>query len=171
MPIRKANAALYAGPEYAAFREYLRARAGDRCEMCGAKNGETYYFTASDADPEFAGALYWNGEVWISPAGLAVSPEVLHAKGSVLLSGPTNEYFPLGNYCRPITVVCGVSHTDHDPRHRDPERARFLCNRCHLTHDQKSNAGRRRVLKAARAGQLWLISDIEKAEMPEGYGA
>lgn len=164
MPIRKANAHFYAGPEYAAFRDALRARAGDRCEMCGAKNGQTYYFTVSDADPEGGRALYWNGEVWITSSGLAVSPELLHARGSVLVGGPIPER------CRLIDVVCGVSHTDHDPRHRDPERARWLCNRCHLGHDLKNNTARRRRLQAARVGQLWLCADVEKAEMPEGTG-
>jgi hypothetical protein len=165
MPIRKANALYYQGPEYAAFREHLRARSGDRCELCGAKNGQTYFFTASDADPEGGRALYWNGEVWITSAGLAVSPEVLHARGSVLVGAPVPEY------CRAVTVICGCSHTDHDPRHRDPERARWLCNRCHLSHDQANNVARRRRLRDAARGQLWLCEDVEKAEMPEGMGA
>lgn len=159
MPIRKANAAFYEGPEYIAFRDFLRARAGDRCEMCGAKNGQTYFFTVSEP------SLYWNGEVWITSAGLAVSPEALHEAGSVLVGGPVSEH------CRAISVVCGCSHTDHDPRHRDPERARWLCNRCHLSHDLRNNAARRRRLRAAEAGQLWLCEDVEKAEMPEGMGA
>jgi hypothetical protein len=165
MPIRAANRDLYAGPEYEAFRDVLRARAGDRCECCGAANGQTYFFTASDADPDCQRALYWNGEVWITSAGLAVSPEVLASRNSVLVNGPVPDR------CRAITVVCGCSHTDHDPRHRDIERARWLCKRCHLAHDQRNNVARRRRLAAHAVGQLWLLSEVEKAEMPEGLGA
>jgi hypothetical protein len=165
VPIRRANAFLYQGPEYEAFRDLLRARAGDRCEMCRAKNGEQYFFTWSDSDPSFDHALYWDGSAWITRLGLAVSPELLASRKSVLVEGPDLKY------CRYMTVVCGCSHTDHDPRHRDPERARWLCNRCHLAHDSRNNVARKRRLSAAAKGQLWLCEDVEKAEMPEGMGA
>jgi hypothetical protein len=165
VPIRKANAPYYEGPEYEAFRDFLRARAGDRCEMCGAKNGQQYFFTWSDSDPSFDHALYWNGKAWITSRGLAVPPELLHARKSVLVDGPDLKF------CRYMVVQCGCSHTDHDPRHRDPERARWLCARCHLAHDGPNSRARKRRLQAARVGQLWLCEDVEKAEMPEGMGA
>lgn len=121
MPIRKVNATLYAGPEYEAFRELLRARAGDCCEMCGARNG----------------TLDWGPE-------------------------------------KTITIQCGVSHTDFDPRHRDPARARWLCRGCHLEHDRKNNIARRRRLRN-NGRQLWLHEDLERADkdaeravIPEG---
>ena len=164
MPIRKVNRAYYEGPEYAEFRAFLRARAGDRCEQCRAKNGVEYFWTWSEYDTSFESSLYWDNNTWITPGGLAVDGELLRRNASVLLDGPNLKY------CRVLTVQCGASHTDHDPRPRDPERARWLCARCHLAHDQSNNIARKRRLRAAAQGQLWLCADVEKADVPEGLG-
>lgn len=165
MPIRPENADYYRGPDWVAFRTLLRERAGNRCELCNAENGAEYFWTWSDSDPSFDHALYWNGRAWITRAGLAVSPALLEERKSVLFDGPSLKY------CRYMRVVCGVSHTDHDPRHRDPGRARWLCNRCHLAWDQHNSQARKRRIHARNVGQLWLMSEIEHADFPEGMAA
>jgi hypothetical protein len=115
LPIRPENRAFYRGAEYLAFRAAVRERAGDRCEVCGAKNGEP----KASPDKRF---------------------------------------------------VCGLSHTDQDPRKHDVKLARWLCKGCHLAHDRANNYARSRRLKARAVGQAWISEELETAEMPEGTG-
>ncbi len=79
----------------------VRARADNRCEFCGAVNGQPHPVTGSK-------------------------------------------------------VVLTVAHLDNDPRSRDPDRLRSLCQRCHLTYDAQlhaKHARQTRRRKQIEAGQ------------------
>lgn len=161
MPIRPENRHYYRGEAYEQLRATLRERAGDKCEHCGAPNGERIFFTRTGDDPHDFRAVWWDGHFWITSKGVSLPFEVLKARGSRLYGGPNL------NFGRYVDVVCGAAHLDHDPRHQDPERCAWLCARCHLLHDQKNNHARARRNEAKETGQQWLSQDLEFAPTPE----
>ena len=57
-----------------------------------------------------------------------------------------------------------VAHLDHEPENCDLTNLRALCAPCHGTYDLKQ-MGRKRVLKAERAGQLRLEDTLNGAQL------
>lgn len=166
MPIRPENRHFYTGSAFEALRDLLRARAENRCECCKAPNGERVFF-ADGKDAKIAERAPWYSEGlrrWVTVTGVYLDPQELVSRRSLLIHGPDLSF---GRY---VDVVCGVAHLDHDPRHQDPERCAWLCNRCHLAHDEKDNHARARRYAAQESGQLWLDAEIEKAAAPEAGG-
>ncbi len=164
MPIRSENRQYYDTPAFADLRARLKLRAGNRCELCRAPGGELLFFTWSDSDPDYQFALWWDG-VWIDAGGQPIAPALFTGGGNEsrrwLADGPDLKH------CRLLRVVLTVAHLDHDPRHQDDERCKYLCQRCHLAHDRANNYARRRRYRAAEDGQQWLLRDVELAETPE----
>ncbi|MEO0706822.1 MAG: hypothetical protein AAF050_14300 [Cyanobacteria bacterium J06649_5] len=65
--------------------------------------------------------------------------------------------------------VLGVAHLDHEPGNCDRNNLKALCAPCHGTYDLKQ-MGRKRVLKAERAGQLRIddaLNGTQLALLPE----
>lgn len=166
MPIRPENRRFYNTPQFAELRALLRARAGDRCEHCRAPNGQRVFFTLTDeaATAKPRASLWYDedAQCWITSSGQILDRDKILAARSVLMYPPGPSV--LGKY---INVVLTAAHLDHDPRHQDPERCAYLCQRCHLLHDAKDNYARARRTAAAASGQLWLDDEIKFAARPE----
>lgn len=65
--------------------------------------------------------------------------------------------------------VLTVAHIDHEPQNCDRTNLKALCAPCHGTYDLKQ-MGRKRVLKAERAGQLRIddaLNGMQLALLPE----
>lgn len=112
MPIKPENRHRYP-PNWAEIRERVRTRAGDRCECCSVGNHWIGYretgrvFVLTDVNAKLARNL--------------PSPAELHPH-------------PIG-YGR-LEIVCTTAHLDHDPTNCADNNLAFLCQRCHLAHDQ-----------------------------------
>jgi 5-methylcytosine-specific restriction endonuclease McrA len=119
--------------DWKAIRAGVLMRANNRCERCLAPNREVI---ARHVD----GTSYMlqRGDVFDADDGRHLGV----ARGS--------EY----DAQRFVKVVLTVAHLDHDERHNNPNNLRALCQRCHLRHDARDNARRRRA--ARTPGQLSL---------------
>lgn len=112
MPIRPENRDRYP-PDWAEIRERVRTRAGDRCELCQVGNHWIGY-------RESGGAFVltgFNEKLAQNPASVAE----LHPH-------------PIG--FGKLEIVCTVAHLDHQPENCADDNLAFLCQRCHLAHDQ-----------------------------------
>lgn len=137
---------------------------GSKCEWCGKPDGMYMY-------------VYPDG-VWSLATEVGRGPDSLwegfdeYGQGEpyILLYGPEGE--PKGgdyacHFCEPaepreITVVLTVAHLDQDPRGDDIERLRALCQRCHLTYDNRpeQRAKRERIYAELR-GQRTLFQEAQ----------
>lgn len=168
MPIRRENKQYYDTLAFGDLRARLQVRSGNRCELCRAPGGHDVFMTWSDSDPDYRDALWWDGANWIDRGGQPIPREAftsqwvsLHPGRAWLADGPDLRY------ARLVKVVLTVAHLDHDPRHADDDRCKFLCGRCHLRHDAANNYARGRRYRATAEGQQWLLRDVELAETPE----
>ena len=121
MPIRPEFRKFYRGPAWRATRERIRARAGDRCEQCGAPNRLRIIRR---------GGYWWdtlNGR-WRDPQGDFAKP-------------------PKGLRRRIVAIVCTVSHTNHVPGDDRPENLRFLCQWDHFHWDKEHHRETRSIRK------------------------
>lgn len=57
-----------------------------------------------------------------------------------------------------------LAHLTHDPMRRD--RLAWMCPSCHARHDTPQRVAMTRRTRARRAGQLWLLPEIEFAPFP-----
>lgn len=105
-------------PEWKAIRAYIRARAGDRCEECGVKNGDIGYRDES--------GRFFGGWLRYKPGDEIVVPR-----------------FGWVAFHKTIKIVCTVAHLDHDPTHNHESNLRFLCQRHHNRHDARQRAENR----------------------------
>lgn len=124
MPIPKELRSLYERPEFERARQALRARSGNRCEWCGARNHSLVYRS-------FDGSGAW------SPAGLAggvISSDARHIEPRWLLPDGRRANTPRAVYVAKIILT--AAHLDHDATHCDLGRMALLCQRCHLGHDR-----------------------------------
>jgi len=97
---------------WTALSELVRARAGQRCQFCGAENGVVGVRLES---------------------GLFVSWEDCENGAPEILAGPIAS-------ARAFRLVLTVAHLDHDTAHNAPENLRALCQRCHLVWDRHHHA-------------------------------
>lgn len=132
MPIRSEQRKCYPA-DWPAISRRVRAEAGNRCEWCGAPNGQTikrvdrwWYDAEADGWRDELGALW---------------PDL-------------EEREP-----RMVRIVLTVAHLDHDPRHCDRSNLRALCQRCHLRYDAAHHASTARRTRARKSGQLELIEE------------
>ena len=112
-----------------------------QCEFCGKPNGE---FVRTTKRGEWSSVYAQNH--WFDARGFAV---------------PSAEIAPIIRCVDdPLKVVLTVAHLDQDPRIADPARLRALCQRCHLTYDNRPDqrAKRRRIYAELR-GQQTLLED------------
>lgn len=101
-------------PKWSLISRLVRRRAGNRCEDCGADNGD---YRA--ADRKIDGAT--NGRA--SYSGWAA--QMAREQG-----------------VRVVLVQCGTAHLDQDPTNNRFHNLRYLCRACHLAHDRRYNIGK-----------------------------
>jgi hypothetical protein len=118
------------------IRVMIRARAGDRCEVCDIANGA---LIPKRNPPPLQDLL---GEI--------IDVRERNLFGEVVIP-------------RKKRVVLSVAHLDHTPENCDPANLKAMCQRCHLAYDAKyhqqeslkTNAEKRRASADARQ-QSWL---------------
>jgi hypothetical protein len=136
MPIKPENRARYPKDWKRISLRIRNERAGNKCEQCGAKNGETILRgTGNDA------GTYQRDDLMICNAETGEELGTWYGE----FTG------------KPVRVVLTVSHTNHDPSDCRDDNLRALCQRCHLAHDrehhQREAANTRRSRKAC--GELF----------------
>ena len=133
MPIRPENRHRYP-PDWKAISLRIRKeRAKDRCEQCGAPNGQIIARGMYEHEGYY---MLERGDVYDANTGERVGI----ARGSE---------FP-ANY---IKVVLTVAHLDHTPENCADDNLKALCQRCHNRYDaatrRRGMAERARAQKAA----------------------
>lgn len=108
-----------------AIRAGIVLRANNRCETCGAPNGELVVRGEGSY-------MLAHGETFDAETGAFLG----FSRGS--------EYDG-----RWVTIVLTVAHLDHDEANNDPANLACLCQKHHLRHDAADNARRRRESKRA----------------------
>lgn len=113
MPIKPENRDRYP-TDWNEIRERIRTRAGDRCEFCNVGNHWIGYRTGSLGTFVLTGFNEKLARSWPSVAEL--------------------DPHPIG-YGR-LEIVCTVAHLDHVVENCADDNLAFLCQKCHLAHDQ-----------------------------------
>ena len=136
IPIKPENKGRYPKDWPEISKRIRHERAGNKCEQCGAPNGELIARgVASDAGTY----MLWDGDVFDSETGEHLG----RARGS--------EY----NAKRLVKVVLTVAHLDHQPENCADDNLRALCQRCHLSYDKAHHAESR--AKSRHKNQLPLF--------------
>ena len=121
------------------IRPAILARAENRCEICGAKNGN-YGYRGKD------GAWYDSGFILM----------VLENTGVDLfdIAQPLSHCWDKqGNPTKHTKIVLTIAHWhDKDPMNCDPENLKAACQYCHLTHDKDQHQTNARLTREKRAG-------------------
>jgi len=113
------------------IRPAILERAGHKCEFCGVPD-RWYRVTECEVDEAFA-------------------------------SGSEGHFYAGENYAagigpKPVFIVLTIAHIhDKNPMNCDPRNLAALCQRCHLRHDAKDNAVKRRQAENDRVGQSTLF--------------
>lgn len=136
------------------IRASVMARAGNKCEGCGAYQHAVGYRDEGGAFIPNAGNLHCDA-----------SGRGRHPNGFPLTYAEAREFVEQYHDCSrtesgPCTmdadgnhwlvIVLTIAHLDHDTTHNDPENLRALCQRCHNRHDV---AYRRANASATRANR------------------
>jgi len=121
------------------IRPRILARAGNRCELCGAKNGATGYRDKAGKwyDWEFIESeLEDNGrDLFDSDAALS------HC------------YDRQGNPTKPTKIVLTIAHWhDHDPMNCEDYNLKAACQYCHINHDKDQHQTNARLTREKKAG-------------------
>lgn len=141
MPIRDENRARYP-KDWPQISKAIRERAGQKCEKCGAPNGELIR-RGKTADGQ---------HVWRLCSDSAFMDGVCAETG---LLAPDSMEDEVG-YGAAVRVVLTVAHLDHQPENCDPENLRAWCQRCHNTYD----APMRRAGTKSRARSRLAVGDM-----------
>lgn len=147
MPISPDNMKLYPGgsiksPQWLAIRAYVQARAGGRCEECGVRN--LAYGVRMDGEFTDLGTDKTDALIEYEYAiGIAT---MFAGDGADLSRIP-----PL------IRIVCTTAHMDRGLTDHSAANLKFLCQKCHNTHDAPSRAANARRTIAAKSGQAELL--------------
>lgn len=156
MPIRSDLKHLYTGPEYEARRESILLRANNCCERCFAPNRTTvvrqYGWWTPFTLPAAAYNMGWSID---GVHGYKLALPWRHEG----VTGVRHACFGWGPASRVVRVILTLAHLDHDPTNNDPANLAALCQWCHLHQDRKQHAHNRRVTRAAKTGQAFLIEE------------
>ncbi len=141
MPIRPENRDRYPA-DWQQIRMRILARAGNRCEGCGVRNGALGGRTTHDGS--FLEAL---------PTGDNGLRLTWPRPGDYGWCGPNWHCRKL----RIIRIVLTIAHLDHTPENCAADNLRAWCQRCHNRYDAKMRlAGiRRRARSASAVGDLF----------------
>ena len=124
MPIRPENLHRYP-TDWKHIRAHIIARARNRCEKCGLKNGT---IGGRTSDGVFLPAIpdqHMYGLRWPKPGTTA------YCAGA---AGNMHERLKI------IQIVLTIAHLDHQPENCADDNLLALCQRCHLTYDAKHHA-------------------------------
>lgn len=136
MPIKPENRHRYPA-NWSEIRAAILARAGEKCEKCGAPNRTRIARGAGkDADTY-----------------MLASADVFCADTGEHLGQRRHSDYEL---LRMTDVVLTIAHLDHVPENCAPENLRAWCQRCHLRHDQAHHQATARATRRARLGNLEL---------------
>lgn len=113
MPIRPENKKLYP-KNWPEIREKIKARAGNKCDICGVENHAIGYRTLIG---EFVKVCMPDDDKW---------EEVRDAPKKC------------------FRIVCTVMHLNHDPTDNRDENLKFGCQKCHNNYDAKFRAENRK---------------------------
>lgn len=137
MPIRRENRALYP-QDWTAISARIRARAGDRCEACGVRNGQL-------------GGRLRNGRfLHALPLDYTHGPMPQPGDWHWCAGGDPDERGAA--FLRIVRIVLTVAHLNHRPEDCRPENLRALCQRCHNRLDAKARAAGVRARARAALG-------------------
>lgn len=135
MPIRPDLLHHYRGPAYRATRARILARAGNKCEQCGAPNRE---------------------QVKRGPAGTWRADGAWRtARGSLLGREPR------WSERRDVTIVLTLAHLNHTPGDDRESNLKALCQWCHLNYDKLHHKHTRSTRKD---GTRPLLAEIERCD-------
>ena len=122
MPIKPENKARYP-KDWPVISQRIRARAGNKCEQCGLRNG----ILGGRLDGEWFDAMPLGEKLlrleWPKPGDV-----------SWCYLGERREQL------RIIRIVLTVAHMDHTPENCADDNLKAMCQRCHLTYDAKHHA-------------------------------
>jgi len=121
MPIRAENKGRYPA-DWKSISKRMREQAGQKCQKCGAPNGEVICRGTDDA---------FNGGTYMIPDGRVYDDET----GEHLGIARGSEY--PGRYAR---IVLTVAHLDHQPENCGDDNLRAWCQRCHNLYDAPMRA-------------------------------
>jgi len=121
------------------IRPRILARAGNKCELCGAGDGERGY-RGKDGK--------WFSWKYIS--------DLLDFYG-IDIFNPGNPlahcFDKFGNPTKPTKIVLTIAHIHNpDPMDCRDENLKALCQSCHLRHDAKHHAKNARLTRERKAG-------------------
>ena len=125
------------------IRASILARAENRCERCRAPNR----------------ALIARGCERHADTYMLEDGKVFHADTGEALGIARGSEYEAGSFVR---VVLTVAHLDHVEANNDLSNLQALCQRCHLRHDAKDNARRRKENAATAGGQQALPLEVPR---------
>ena len=138
MPIRKEDYP----PDWDEISLDVRAKAGNRCEWCGAPNKKVIYRTRTrpvetqlmlNCSREFRTyAVDWRRVYEIS------------APGSCVVEKTEKMDWPRLRFHGLTRIILTVSHLDRDRTNNERSNLAALCQRCHLKHDIRQHITNRR---------------------------
>lgn len=149
MPIRESEKHRYP-TDWPAISALARAKAGNKCQDCGLKNGllggRDKGGRWHDAHPTGTDGMRLT---WPRPG------EHAWCAGDVRL--------------KIVRIVLTVGHKDHCPEHNDPKNHRVWCQQCHLRYDAKHKAAGLKERRRATQADRDLFADIKTLRGPEPY--
>lgn len=121
------------------IRPAILERAGNACEICGAKNGDYGYRdkTGKWYDAQTIDDLLGDHGIDLFDAG-----------------GSLDHHFDKkGNPTKPVKIVLTIAHWDNpDPMDCRPENLKAACQYCHLKHDLPQHQTNARLTRERKAG-------------------
>ena len=135
MPIRDENKARYP-KDWKAISRAVREEAGQKCEACGAPNGELIQRGVTDD-----GRAVWR---------MASDPYAINGRCAETGEEVPDTWFDEMDYRAPVRVVLTVAHLDHQPENCDRDNLRAWCQRCHNAYDA---ANRRKGIRERRRAE------------------
>lgn len=138
MPIRKENKGLYPANWKSEIVPMVRARSGNRCEMCGVEHGA--WVARTPSRDKFVRVKVISATTPMVPFGNAPVWDAATGKHT----GEVAAQIELHN---PVRIILTVAHLNHDPTDNRPENLRHWCQLHHNQYDAKTRAAGRKSRK------------------------
>lgn len=122
-------------------------RAGNRCEECGAPNGQCVYrgfFYRADTGQKVKAYQLEDGQIFHAETGQKLGEDYL------------GEGLPGVRLTKRIVLT--VAHLDQDKTNNRFRNLKALCQRCHLAHDGDAHARNRKFGHNHKRHQLTLFA-------------
>lgn len=121
------------------IRPRILARAGNRCELCGAKNKDVGY--------------RGKGGKWFSYEFIESELDK-HGRDLFDSDEPLAHCWDKrGNPTKPTKIVLTIAHWyDKDPMNCEDDNLKAACQYCHINHDKEQHTANARLTREAKAG-------------------